>query len=38
VKEGEKNFECGVSLDGAPELVVGDRIVFLTQVEVPRVA
>jgi translation initiation factor IF-2 len=38
VKEVEKGFECGVSLDGTPEVVVGDRIIFITQVEVPRVA
>ncbi len=38
VKEVEKGFECGVSLDGTPEVLVGDRIIFITQVEVPRVA
>jgi len=36
VKEVEKGFECGVSVESYTELQVNDRIVFYTQVEVPR--
>jgi translation initiation factor IF-2 len=36
VKEVEKGFECGVSLEGNTEIMVNDRLVFYTQVEVPR--
>jgi translation initiation factor IF-2 len=36
VKEVEKGFECGVSIDNNFELEVNDRVVFYNQVEVPR--
>jgi len=36
VREVEKGFECGVSVDGTTDLLVNDRLVFYTQVEVPR--
>ncbi len=36
-KEVEKGFECGVGVEGASELLIGDKIAFFVQVEVPRV-
>jgi translation initiation factor IF-2 len=36
VREVEKGFECGIGIEGANDLVEGDRIQLFTKVQVPR--
>jgi translation initiation factor IF-2 len=36
VKEVEKGFECGIGVEGASELIEGDRIQIFSRVQVPR--
>ena len=38
VREVEKGFECGIGIEGATDIVEGDRIALYQRVEVPRSA